>query len=190
MPEHIDPPRAKEKVQGKAPVPQPPLVDQPDIDNDDLLNASVEEARRDPNFLTAFIERAKNNPALVVMAKQNTHSAKMAAKAKAGKMLLTRIRDNLIRPALPEQYRGVLDSPLVCGVIDLAIGNMLLFAGVQFQDKLPVKMRPYATLMGEAATYSAYNDTIGGMSIEHFFAKIVSGDLFDMFRTMVEEPEK
>lgn len=154
------------------------------------LNEAVtkieEEIKANPNIFMKLIERAKNNPTLGRLGTQNAHSAKMAALGRAGKLLLSRIRNNVLRPLLPDQYKGVLDNPLVCGVIDLAVGNALFFIGVEFGDKLPPKLQPYASKIGEAAMYSAYSDTFGTFDIEDIFNKLLSGEMFSVIKNLVD----
>lgn len=154
---------------------------------EEIRAAAVAEMEKNPNFFLSIIEGIKSSPVLGKMAEQNIHASKMAAKGKAGDLLLSRIRKNLVVPALPEQYAGIFDSPLISGVFDLAVGNLILFLGAHFQEKLPIKLQPYAMMMGECATYAAWNRTFGSIDIEGTFLKLASGDLLDTFKGLVEQ---
>jgi hypothetical protein len=152
----------------------------------EAVDAMESVLKENPNILMALFNKIKSNPTLSIMGEKSAHSAKMAAKARAGRVLLGRIRNNLIRPMLPEQHRGVMDNVLVCAVIDLIIGHGMLFVGVEFQDKLPKKLQPYALAIGEACMYSGYTDTFGSFDFEDIFLKLMSGDLFDTFKGFVD----
>jgi len=160
------------------------------MSTDEKAAAVAAEIARNPGFFDAILSKIQSSPVLGQMAEHNTHAMKNAAKAKAGKVLLTRIRANLLRPMLPEQYRGVLDSALVCGLVDLAVGNGLLLIGTKFQDKMPVKYQQYAQVIGECTVLSAYQDTFGTFDVEGFFTKLASGDFLDSVKEFLPGNDK
>ena len=158
-----------------------------DKNDEEAVDALEKMAAKNPGVFAALMNRLMSSPTLGVMGKTNVHSAKMAAKGRAGRLLLDRVRNNLIRPMLPEQHRGVLDNKLVRGALDLVVGNAMLFLCVEFEDKLPEKIRPYARVIAECAMYSGYQDTFGAFDIEDIFGKVISGDLFATFKGFVDD---
>lgn len=146
----------------------------------EIAEDAVNAAENNPHFVKMLLDKLKKSPVLNHMAKQNSDAALLATKAKVGGIILGRIRENIFRPMLPEEYKGVMDSGLVCGAVDFGVGNLLMFLAEMTQDRLPEKMRPYAGYLGEAALISAYHNTLSKIDVEGLIQKILSGDVMDM----------
>lgn len=118
-----------------------------------------------------------------------------ASKLRLGEALLERIREGIIRPMLPKVYDAEgnempnpwLENPFICGCIDLAVTNMLLYGHVNFGDKLPPNLSEILGIGVDCMDRAAFHKTLGVVNVENILKKALSGDIMEMIQKFRSE---